>query len=63
MTIPREEFPRMVENIPAPGPLPETEGILRTAGQANFVDHTNDSVTVKIRTLGRLAAAVRPRIR
>ena len=63
MMIPRREFARIVENIPAPGPLPEMEEILRTATQANFLRYTSDHVSVKIPTLGRLAAAVRPRIR
>ena len=60
MMVSREEMPRIMKNIPAPGPLPEADEILRTASQANFLNYTDDRVWVKIRTLGRLAAVVRP---
>lgn len=56
------ELPGIIERIPAPGPLPGTGEILRTASQTNFLNCTDDHVSVKIRTLGRLAAAVRPKL-
>ena len=62
MMVSRGELPGIMESIPAPGPLPEADEILRTASQANFLHYTDDRVSVKIRTLGRLAAAVRPRL-
>ena len=63
MTVSREELPSIMEAIPAPGELPDAEEILRTAAQANFLRYTDECVSVKIRTLGRLTAAVRPRLR
>ena len=62
MMVSRGELPGLIEGIPAPGPLPETAEILRTATQANFLRYANDQVSVRIRTLGRLAAAVRPKL-
>lgn len=63
MMVARQELPALMERIPAPGPLPETAEILRTATQANFLRDEDDQVSVRIRTLGRLAAAVRPKLR
>ena len=58
----RDELAGLMEGIPAPGPLPDTTEILRTATQANFLRYTDEQVSVRIRTLGRLAAAVRPKL-
>ena len=58
--IARSALPTLLESLPAPGPLPDVNEMLRTATQANFLWYTKESVVVKVRTLGRLAAAVRP---
>ncbi|WP_420635652.1 hypothetical protein [Candidatus Palauibacter sp.] len=58
--IRRDDLPDLMEKIPAPGMLPETNEMLRTATQANFLSYTDAEVSVKVRTLGRLAASVRP---
>lgn len=58
--IARGDLPALIESVPAPGPLPEANEMLRTATQANFLSYTDERVSVKVRTLGRLAAAVRP---
>lgn len=58
--IARGDLPAVIESVPAPGPLPEANEMLRTATQANFLSYTDERVSVKVRTLGRLAAAVRP---
>ena len=60
LSISQSELPQLVERIPAPGPLPDANEILRTASQTNFLHFDNQRVSVKIHTLGRLAAAVRP---
>ena len=62
MMVPRAELAGLMEGIPAPGPLPETAEILRTATQANFLRYADKQVSVRIRTLGRLAASVRPKL-
>ena len=62
MMVSRRELTDIIESIPAPGPLPDADEILRTASQANFLRYSDDCVTVGIRTLGRLAAAVRPKL-
>lgn len=58
--IPLADFAGVWKRIPAHGPLPEPNEILRTASQANFLETADGQVNVKIRTLGRLAASVRP---
>lgn len=60
LSISRSELADLLDRIPAPGPLPDQHEILRTASQANFLDHDDDRVGVRIRALGRLAAAIRP---
>ncbi len=60
LSISRSELPNLLDRIPAPGPLPDQHEILRTASQANFLDHDDNRVGVRIRALGRLAAAIRP---
>ena len=60
LSIKRDDLTDLMERIPAPGPLPDPNDILRTASQANFLRYDGDRVMVKIRTLGRLATAVRP---
>ena len=60
LSVQRQELPDLLERIPAPGPVPDHHEILRTASQANFLEYDADRVGVKIRTLGRLAAAIRP---
>ena len=60
--IERSRFPELMREIPVPdgGRLPDHAEILRSASQANFLSYDDRTVTVKIRTLGRIAAAVRP---
>lgn len=60
LSIKRDDLADLMERIPAPGPLPDPNDVLRTASQANFLHYDDDRVRVRIRTLGRLAAAVRP---
>ena len=60
LSIRRRELAGLMERIPAPGPLPEPSEVLQSASQANFLRYDEDKVWVRIRTLGRLAAAVRP---
>lgn len=60
LSIQRDDLADLMERIPAPGPLQDPNDILRTASQANFLQYDDDRVRVRIRTLGRLAAAVRP---
>ena len=60
LSIKRGELASLMERIPAPGALPEPSEILQTASQANFLRYDENRVWVRIRTLGRLAAAVRP---
>lgn len=60
LSIQRNDLADLMERIPAPGPLQDPNDILRTASQANFLQYDDDRVRVRIRTLGRLAAAVRP---
>ena len=60
LSIPKDGLHNVMETIPAPGPLGDPWDILRTATQANFLQYNEDEVGVKIRMLGRLAAAVRP---
>ena len=55
-----DDFSGIWDRIPAPGPLPDANEIVRTASQANFLMTSEGRVSVKIRTLGRLAASVRP---
>lgn len=58
--VSHSDFVEIVGRIPAPGKLPDANELLRTASQANFLGVSDDQVSVKIRTLGRLAASVRP---
>lgn len=60
LSIPRGHLADLMRRIPAPGPLPDPNEILRTASQANFLRYDDDRVKVRVRTLGRLASAVRP---
>ena len=60
LSIKRGDLADLMERIPAPGPLPDPNEILRTASQANFLRYDENRVKVRIRTLGRLATAVRP---
>ena len=56
------DFQEMIKRIPVPheGELPDTYELLQSASQANFLDLDDGHVSVKIRTLGRIASAVRP---
>ena len=54
-----EELTRGIP-VPAGGCLPDPVDMLRSASQANFLNHDSHTVSVKVRTLGRIAAAVRP---
>lgn len=58
----RSDFKELMGRVPVPhrGHRPEWPEILRTASQANFLSYDDDSVNVKVRTLGRIAAAVQP---
>ena len=60
LAVSRNDFAEVLDRIPAPGDLPDANEILRTASQANFLRVSDDQVSVKIGTLGRLAASVRP---
>ena len=55
-------FEELTRRIPVPTGerLPVPAEILRSASQANFLDRDGHAVSVKIRTLGRIASAVRP---
>lgn len=55
-------FEELTRRIPVPTGerLPDPAEILRSASQANFLDRDHHAVSVKIRTLGRIASAVRP---
>ena len=58
----RTDFREAIKRIPIPkgsSPIDSSE-ILRTASQANFLAHDDRNVSVRVRTLGRIAAAVRP---
>ena len=46
--------------VPAGERLPDPDELLSSASLANFLERDRDAVAVKIRTLGRIAAAVRP---
>lgn len=59
-TVALGDLSDLIERVPAPDALPDANEMLRTATQANFLTYDDDSVSVKVRTLGRLAAAVRP---
>ena len=58
--VARGDLPDLLDSIPAPGALPGANEMLRTATQANFLSYTDQEISVKIRILGRLVAAVRP---
>ena len=60
LSIRRGDLGDLMQRIPAPGPLPDENDMLRTASQANFLRYDEDRVWVRIRTLGRVAAAVGP---
>ena len=55
-------FEELTRRIPVPTGerLPDPAEILRSASQANFLNRDGHTVSVKIRTLGRIASAVRP---
>ena len=46
--------------VPAGEHLPDPDELLSSASLANFLERGRDAIAVKIRTLGRIAAAVRP---
>jgi hypothetical protein len=62
--IERAGFSELMRRIPVPDgeATPDGNELLRTASQANFLSFDDDWVRVPIRTLGRIAAAVRPRV-
>ena len=60
LSIRRDGLPDLMTRIPAPGELDDPWEVLRTATQANFLQYNENQVGVKVRTLGRLAAAIRP---
>ena len=57
---PTADFERLTQGIPVPTGGLDLAGILRSAAQANFLRNDGEAVSVKIRTLGRIASAVRP---
>ena len=61
-SISRTGFQTLTTRIPVPdgGDPPDCSVLLRTASQANFLSYNDHNVGVRIRTLGRIAAAVRP---
>ena len=63
--VPRREFAELISRIPVPDgefSRDECPEILRSASLANFLSYDDDWVSVKIRTLGRIACAVRPTV-
>ncbi len=62
--VERAGFPELMRRIPVPQgePVPDFNETLRSASQANFLSYDDDWVRVRIPTLGRIAAAVRPRV-
>ena len=62
--VERAGFPELTRRIPVPQgePVPDCNEILRSASQANFLSYDDDWVRVRIPTLGRIAAAVRPKV-
>ena len=62
--VSQTDFQALVDRIPIPhgGQRPECVELLRTATQANFLSHDERQVCVKIRTLGRIAGAVQPKL-
>lgn len=62
--VARGRFAELTSRIPVPqdGELADSAEILRTASLVNFLSYDDDWVRVKIRTLGRIAAAVRPAV-
>lgn len=61
-SVSRADFQEAASHIPIPkgGHPPDCSELLRTASQANFLSHDDHQVSVRIRALGRIAAAVRP---
>ena len=59
---PLADLQELTKRIPVPAGmrLSDPEELLRSASDANFLECGRDAVSVKIRTLGRIAAAVRP---
>ncbi len=57
-----DEYKHLVERIPTPDGAPRMDRseILRTASHSNFLAYDEHHVSVKVRTLGRVAAAVQP---
>lgn len=62
--VSRTDFQETSSRIPVPAGerTPDCSEVLRTASQANFLSYDDRNVNVRIRTLGRIAAAVRPAI-
>ena len=62
--VERAGFRDLMSRIPVPqgGRLEDCNKMLRSASQANFLSYDDDWVRVKIRTLGRIAVAVQPKL-
>ena len=60
--VSRSDYQEAASHIPIPkgGHPSDCSELLRTASQANFLSHDDHNVNVRIRALGRIAAAVRP---
>ena len=62
--VERSGFPELMRRIPVPHgePAPDCDDVLRSASQTNFLSYDDEWVRVRIPTLGRIAAAVRPKV-
>ena len=62
--VERSGFPELMRRIPVPHgePAPDCNDVLRSASQTNFLSYDDEWVRVRIPTLGRIAAAVRPKV-
>ena len=62
LRVARADFVEATRRIPVPGDgvEPDASEILRTASLANFLAYDERWVSVKVRTLGRIASAVQP---
>ncbi len=63
-SVARKDFKDIVERVPIPvgkNPVDSSE-ILQTAAHSNFLAFNDHEVRVKVRTLGRIASAVQPKV-
>ena len=64
LRVRRNAFANVLRRVPVPtgAPRPDAAEVLRSAALANFLAYDKNWVSVKVRTLGRIAAAVQPRV-